>query len=418
MPTFYTLILTQIFSLIGSRMTGVAIGIKIFADTGDVAPLLIAEFFAEIPQTLGSSLTGILADRFDRRLVMVVGDAGQALGTALLFISFLSGQFQLWHLYGVMLIQGIFYTIQTPASQAAITMLVPETQRDRANGIREIGFPLAGVIAPMLAGFLYTVIDVTGVMLIDLVTFFVAIIVIFSLHIPRPAQSAEDQETAGVLWRETLAGWRFLWQRQALFALATYIAFVWFLINGPLGLATPYIITITGSEATLGVLLGAMNFGAFAGASALALAGKVRHRVPIILGAFLLHGTMVVLWGIARHPLLIGLTMIVMMAPLPVIGALFATILQNKTPPDMQGRVFGANNQMGVLLTPLSFLITAALVDNVLEPAAAHPGDGMSLVLIAVGLTIVITALAVATRPAIRALETDLPDYQIDSTTV
>ena len=180
--------------------------------------------------------------------------------TALLLLSFLSGAFQLWHLYVVMLVQGVFSTLQTPASQAAIAMLVPENQRDRANGIREIGFPLAGVVAPALAGLLYTVIDVTGVMLIDLATFLVAIVVIFSLHIPRPTQSAEDQETAGVWWRETLAGWRFLWQRRALLGLAVYTSFVWFLINGPLELATPYLITITGSEALLGVLLGALNF--------------------------------------------------------------------------------------------------------------------------------------------------------------
>lgn len=414
MPTFYALIITQILSLIGSRMTGVALGIKIFADTGDTAPLLIAAFFAEIPQTLGSSLTGILADRLDRRLVMVIGDAGQALGTVLLLVSFLSGQFQLWHLYAAMLIQGVFGTVQTPASQAAITMLVPESQRDRANGIREIGFPLAGVVAPMFAGVLFGIVGVVGVMLVDLVTFFVAITVVPLLHIPHPAQSAEDRETAGVWWRETLAGWRFLWQRRALFGLAVYIAFVWFLINGPLELATPYIITLTGSEALLGVLLGALDLGAVAGAGVIALVGKVRHRVPIILAAFVLHGVMLIAWGVVRHPLLIGLTAIAMMAPLSVIGALFATILQNKTPPDMQGRVFGANNQLGVLLTPLSFLITAGLVDNTLEPAAAHPGDGMGLVMIAVGATIIVTALAVATRPAIRTLETALPDYQPD----
>lgn len=411
MPTFYTLVITQILSLIGSHMTGVAIGIKIFADTGDTAPLLIAFFFAEIPQTLGSSLTGIIADRLDRRIVMVIGDAGQALGTVLLLVSFLSGQFQLWHLYVVMLVQGVFLTIQTPASQAAIAMLVPEGQRDRANGIREIGFPLAGTIAPVLAGLLFTVIDVTGIMIVDLITFLVAIIVIFTLHIPHPPQSEEDRETAGVWWREALAGWRFLWQRRALFGLAAHISFIWFLINGPLSLATPYIITITGSEALLGILLGALNLGAFAGAGLLALMGNVRHRVRVILLAFLLHGSMLIVWGLVRHPLLIGLTAILMMAPLPVIGALFATILQNKTPPDMQGRVFGANNQMGVLLTPLSFLITAALVDNVLEPAARQPGDGMSLLLMAVGGLILVTTLLVATRSAIRGLETQLPDY-------
>src|SRR5690606_34767833 len=104
--TFYVLIITQIFSLIGSRMTGVAIGIKVFADTGDSSPLLIAAFFAELPGMLGNSLTGFIADRLDRRRVIMLGDAGQALATGLLMISFLTGSFQLWHLYVMMLFTG------------------------------------------------------------------------------------------------------------------------------------------------------------------------------------------------------------------------------------------------------------------------------------------------------------------------
>jgi hypothetical protein len=293
-------------------------------------------------------------------------------------------------------------------------MLVPEGQRDRANGIREIGFPLAGTLAAVFTGFLYIAVGVIGVMLLDLLTFIVALLVISRIHIPAPAQSGEGQGSKGWWRRDLLAGWLFLWQRRALFLLAVYISFVWFLINGPLTLATPYILAVTGSEAVLGILLGAFNFGAFAGAALLALLGKVQNRVRVIMLCFLLHGLMLVAWGLLRHPLVMGLILILLMAPLPVIGALFATILQNKTPPAMQGRVFGATNQMGVLLTPLSFLITAALVDYVLEPAAA--ADGMAAVLIAVGLMILVSALLVYARSGIRHLEVDLPDYEAAET--
>ncbi len=425
--TFYVLIITQIFSLIGSRMTGIAIGIKVFSDTGDSAPLLIAAFFAELPGMLGSSLTGFIADRLDRRRVIMLGDAGQAVATTLLMLSFLTESFQLWHLYVMMLFMGIFSTLQGPASQAAITMLVPENQRDRANGIREIGFPLAGVIAPAVAGLLYSVVGVVGVMLIDLATFGVAIIVISLIRIPRPQQSAEDREAGGVWWREILGGWRFLWQRPALMGTVTFISFIWFLINGPLATETPYILSITGSEETLGILLSAMSFGAFIGATSVAIMGRARHRIRLIMGGMLLHGAAMIVYGVVRDPLLLGLALIVMMFPLAAIGALFATILQNKTPPDLQGRVFGAYGQMGMLLTPFSFLITAALVDNVLEPAVnqpgwaafapllgSQPGAGIGLLLVIVGGIIIVTTLVVYAIPAVRRLEQDLPDYAVE----
>lgn len=424
--TFYVLIITQIFSLIGSRMTGVAIGIKVFADTGDASPLLIAAFFAELPGMLGSSLTGFIADRLDRRRVIMLGDAGQALATGLLLVSFLTGSFQLWHLYVMMLFTGIFATLQGPASQAAITMLVPESQRDRANGIREIGFPLAGVIAPAVAATLYTVVGVVGVMLVDLFTFVVAITVISRIRIPRPQQSDEDREAGGVWWREAIGGWRFLWQRRGLFWTVVYISFIWFLINGPLATETPYILSITGSEQILGLLLSVMNFGAFAGATTVAIVGKVRHRMRLIFGGMLLLGAAMIGYGMARQPVLLGIALVLMFFPLPAIGALFATILQNKTPPDLQGRVFGAYGQMGMLLTPFSFLLTAALVDNVLEPAVgtpgwgvfapllgSAPGAGIGLMLVIVGAIILATTLLAVLQPGIRQLESCLPDYAL-----
>jgi MFS family permease len=422
--TFYVLIFTQIFSLIGSRMTGVAIGIKIFADTGSAAPLLIAAFFAELPGMLGNSLTGFIADRFDRRRIILLGDAGQAAATGLLLLSFLTDSFQVWHLYGMMLLMGLFSAIQGPASQASIAMLVPEHLRDRANGIRELGFPLAGVIAPMLAGLLYGPVGVVGVMLVDLLTFGVAFTVVALIRIPRPAESDEARAQAGGWWREALGGWRFLAKRPALLAMVLFLSFIWFLINGPLEMATPYIISVTGSEQWLGLLLSAMSLGAFAGASAIALVGRVAQRMRLIFAGIMLHGLLMMLYGVVREPLLLGIALFAMMFPLPPIGALFATLLQNKTPADLQGRVFGAYGQMGMLFTPLSFLITAALVDNVLEPAVntpawaavaplvgGQPGAGMGLLLVLVGALVAGSALLVYAHPAIRALEKRLPTY-------
>jgi DHA3 family macrolide efflux protein-like MFS transporter len=94
----------------------------------------------------------------------------------------------------------------------------------------------------------------------------------------------------------------------------------------------------------------------------------------------------------------------------------------------LQGRVFGAYGQMGMLLTPFSFLITAALVDNVLEPAVgtpgwatfapllgSAPGSGIGLLLVSVGGIIITTTLLAALQPSIRQLETRLPDYAVET---
>jgi MFS family permease len=303
-------------------------------------------------------------------------------------------------------------------------MLVPEGHRDRANGITEMGFPLAGVVASALAGLVYGVVGVTGVMAFDLFTFAVAVLVVFLIAIPRPPQSAEDRAMRGNFRREMLGGWHYLVSRRALLAMVVYISFIDFLINGPLEMALPYIISVTGSESTLGVLLGAMNLGALAGAAALALVGRVRRRMRVILAGYLFLGGMLVLCGVARHPVLLGAALFWVLFPLPLNGALFTSILQTKTPADLQGRVFAITGQMFMLMTPFSFLITAGLVDHVLEPAVGRPGwgavaplvgrsegAGMGLLLVIVGAIIVVATLAVSAAPRIRRLESDLPDY-------
>lgn len=424
LKTFYILTATQLFSLIGSRMTGIAVGIRVFQDTGDTAPLLIAAFFAELPSMIMGSFTGVIVDRWDRRHAIILGDVGQAAGTLLLLASFLSGAFALWHLYVAMLVQGIFAVIQRPAGEASITMLVPEPLRDRANGLQAVSFPLAGVVAPVAAGALYGVIGLAGVIAFDLLTFVAAILIVALIRIPRPAQTDEGRAAQASLWREITGGWAFLARRKPLLWMVIYLSFVFFLINGPLEIALPYLITLTGDEATAGVLLGAMNLGAFAGAATVAAVGRVAHRMRVILLGYFLLGALFVVYGAARHPLLIALTLFLLMFPLPFNGALFTSILQLKTPPDMQGRVFAITGQMFTLATPFSFLITAALVDHVLEPAVGGPGwavvaplvgdragAGIGLLLAAVGAIIAATTLAAWAYPGIRQLETRLPSY-------
>jgi hypothetical protein len=426
--TFYTLAITQTLSLVGSRMSSIAVSIWVFAQTGSAAPLLLVSFFNEVPAMIGGSLAGVLADRWDRRHVMILADVGQALGTLALLVSIASGTFALWQLYAVALAQGIFAMFQQPAADAAVTMLVPPRHLDRANGIRQMAFPLAGVIAPALTGMLYAVVGLGGVIAIDLATFLVSVGVLAAIRIPRPAQTDAGALAQGGFWRELRGGFAFLLTRRPLLLLIGYLTLVNFLLNGPLDLSLPYLITVTGSEQTAGLILGAMSAGALAGAAAITAWGgtRARARVRLLLVGMAFTGVLFLVYGTVRAPLLLALALFALMIPLPVSNALFVSILQTKTPPDMQGRVFSIAFQVAFLVTPLSFVIVGPLVDNVLEPAVgtpgwdavaplvgSAPGAGMGLVLVATGVLILaLTALAWA-LPGLRRLEAALPDYEV-----
>ena len=429
--TFYALLLSQTLSLIGSRMTAVALGLWVYTTTGQTTPLLLTAFFNELPGMVGGSLAGVLVDRWSRKAVMIVADIGQAVGSLLLVASFLSGNFQLWQLYAVALLQGAFATLQGPAERATVTLLVPERHRDRANGIMELAFPLASLLAPVFTGLIYAAVGVTGVIAVDLGTFVVAAVVVAVLRIPQPPSSAEGQVGRGQLLAELRAGLRFLRQRRPLLLFLIYLTFINFLLNGPLELNIPYLFALTASEAQVGLGLGAASLGALAGAALVAVLGGLRPRLRLMLAGAILTGLMFLVLGTARSLPLVSVALFLLILPLPANGALFVSFLQAKVPPDLQGRVFALESQLALLGSTVSFLLVGPLVDRVIQPLVGGPGwqwaaplvgngpaAGIGLLLVVTGVLYLGATALVFSVMAVRRMEAEMADYVAEGTVV
>ena len=422
--TFSTLVITQTLSLIGSRMTAVALGLWLFTTTGQTSPLLLTAFFTELPGMLGGSVAGVLVDRWSRKRVLLLADAGQAVGSLLLLLSFASGAFQLWHLYAVASLQGTFTMLQGPAERATMTLLVPPQHRERANAIQELAFPLASILAPVLTGLVYTFVGVSGVVAIDLGTFLVAVGVVALLRIPQPPTTTQGAAERGNFGAELRSGLGYVWQRPALLIVVVYMTFMSFLLNGPLELAIPYLLAVTGSTTHTGIGLSVMSLGAFTGGLLVTIWGGMRPRTTGIVTGSILTGTMFLAFGMARSLPLLGVSLFLLMIPLPANNALFTSIIQVKTPPDLQGRVFGLIGQLALLGSTTSFLLTGVLVDRVLQPAVDRPvwqwvapfvgrgaSAGIGLLLVVTGLLILASTALTFSQRAVRHLEADLPDY-------
>ena len=242
----------------------------------------------------------------------------------------------------------------------------------------------------------------------------VAVSAVALIHIPRPPISAEGAAAIGGFWAEWRGGLRFLTTRRALLGLILYYTGISFLLNGPLELVIPYVLALTNDEGMLGVLIGVMSGGALAAAVLIALWGGTRPRIHTLMPGMLLTAVMMVLFGVSRHPMLLGMAIFFTMIPLPISNVVFISILQVKTPPDLQGRVFAVAGHLASIITPLSFVLTGPLVDGVLEPAFGNNGDGMGVVLVAAGIIIGVLTLLAYAQPALRHLERDLQDYGVE----
>lgn len=414
--SLFVLLVMQGLSMLGSRLTAVAIGIWLVKEQGSVTPLLLISLFQELPSLVVGMWLGLAVDRFNRIAVIITADTGQAVGTLLLLVSITSGNFELWHLYAIVALQGVFAAMQAPAVSAVTYQTVEESELDRTNAIRELLFPLTGVIAPVLAGMLYAPLSISGIVLLDMMTFGLAVIVTLCLRLPGKPENAVRCKSGGSLestglsdlWLEALQGFAFLAGHRGLLVLALCMAWWNFILNGPLELAIPYLLGRTGSEAVMSLLLVAMNAGALTGAVLVMTGLTFRRRLlPMFIGT-IVTAVMFVVFGIANNAWVLGVAVFLLMLPLPMTGALFTSLVQLHTPDNMQGRVFAAIGQLNAVTAPLSFIVTGPLVDRWLEPALRGPygsGAGIGLLLAVAGILLLLGAVPAYLNKKVRELE-------------
>ncbi len=319
--TYYLLVATQTVSQVGSRISFFAVGIAVFTQTSHATPLAIISFCQTLPWIIGAGISGALADRYDRRRILILANAGFVVASGLLLASFASGAFRLWHLYALALINASILTVSGPAFRASVAMLVPDSHRDRANAISQMMNPAANAIAPALAGLLYAVIGVTGAILIDIATFAFAILVLLSVRIPMPAKTADGAAMARAVWRQAFDGALYLWRRPPLLGLCLVVSMVSFLIGGLGVLILPYPLARTHSTVAFGIVLACADIGMAAGAAAMAAWGGTRPRIHTVMLALFVAGLLLAVAGAARNTAELAASFFAFMFMLPFVNA-------------------------------------------------------------------------------------------------
>jgi len=194
--------------------------------TGSATALALVGFFSQLPRIPITLVAGFIVDRFSRKHLMMLGDSIAALSTVGIGLLFLTESLQIWHLYGAAMLNGGFGQIQSLAYQTSISSMVPPQQLTRANGMNSAVHYGSAIFGPALAGVLYPLIGLIGILLIDLVTFGVAIATLLSVRIPQPA----PQPSTAIETRLTKLtfGFREVWRQPSLRSLLLITTTFWF----------------------------------------------------------------------------------------------------------------------------------------------------------------------------------------------
>jgi Na+/melibiose symporter-like transporter len=425
----------QLVSVLASNMTQFALTIWAYEKTGSAVALGAVNTAWLVPFMLLSPIAGAMVDRYNRKLMMMVSDLTSVSVTVGLLLINATGSLEMWHLYVAAAINGLGNTFQWPAYSAAISTMAPKEQYHRANGMMSLVDSGPSVLAPMLAGVLLPLIALTGILVLDVTTFVLAIATLMIVHVPQPPRTAEGQAGQGNLLREGLYGFQYIFARRSLLGLLLFFL----TLNFVMGLATsvfaPFILSRTGNDsAALGATESAWAAGAVIGGLLISAWGGFRRRMKsIFIGEALTGLFALLLFGLGP-----GLPFWMAASALGAIFMPFTNgasqaIWQAKVAPDVQGRVFAARRLIAWLSGPVTPLLAGALADFVTEPAmrsptwlaatfgplvGTGPGSGMALQFVFAGLGYMGVVLFVFLfAPAVRELEDRLPDHDAVAST-
>jgi hypothetical protein len=427
MKTFLLIWAGQLVSLTGSHLTGFALGVWVYQQTGSVTQFAFISVATVLPYLLISPLAGAIVDRWDRRWTMIVSDTGAGLSTLTLAGLFLNGQLEVWHIYLATALSATFSAFQGPAYAASTTLLVPKEQLGRANGLVQMAQATGMLVAPAIAGFLVTTIQLQGVMLIDGITFLFALTTLLLVRFPRPTRTHQTEVKSGSLWRDVVYGWRYLVARPALLGLMIFFGINNFLVGVVDVLFTPLVLSL-GSAELLGILLSTGGLGMLTGSVAMSIWGGPKRRVYGVFGFSGLLAAAILLAGLRPTPLVLGIAAFLAFFSLPIFQGSNQALMQTKIAPEVQGRAFALKEMIAVSTLPLAYLVAGPLADGFFEPLLAvggplagsvgsvigvGPGRGIALLFVVMGLASLLLSLAGYLQPRLRRVEEELPEGEV-----
>ncbi|MBD2385745.1 MFS transporter [Cylindrospermum sp. FACHB-282] len=431
MKNFLIVWIGQTVSMIGSSMTSFAITIWVWQVTGQATALALFGFFTQVPQVLMALIAGVIVDRTQRKLLIMLGDTVSGLVTIAILLVYLTHHLQLWHLYLAVAVKGTFEQFQQLAYSAAISTMIPKQHYGRASSMGFLASYGAQIMAPALAGMVYATIGLVGILIIDLTTFAIAIITVLRVHIPQPTITVADTQSPTNIQQEMSFGWRYITARPSLLAILVITSLFWLAHDIGSSLYAPMILARTGNNAQLlGLLASAAGIGGVIGALVTSRWGGFQRRIDGMLLGMVGAGLSKTIFGLAGMPLIWIPAQFCSSLNFPLLGSSIDAIWLSKVKPNIQGRVFATRSMILLITSAFATLIAGPLADYVFEPMmmpggsltpimgklfGTQKGAGITLLYAVSSLSLLVVGFSGYACRTLRNLDTILPDHDADT---
>ncbi|MCK9163888.1 MAG: MFS transporter [Bacteroidales bacterium] len=377
---------SQTISNFGSSLVQYAIMWHITLETKSGLMMTISIICGFVPAFFLSPFAGVWADRYNRKLIIILSDSFIAIATLILAILFMFGHNYIWLLFVVMAMRSIGSGIQNPAVGAIIPQFVPQNKLKKVNGINSSINSMVLLLSPMLAAFLLTFASIESIFFIDVFTALFAVLVfLFFIKVPSHAKALDRK--AKTYLQDMKEGINYIKTHKYIKNFIIYCIFFYFLI-APVSFLTPLqVVRNYGSEVwrltfieiafSIGMMVGGIIIGYFRG---------FKNKINMMAFAFSITGLTTFLLGFSILFWFYCAIIVLMGIAVPLFHTTSTVLIQEKVEQEYLGRVFGILAMINTSMVPLGMVVFGPIADIV----------SIDTILIITGIIIIILSYALS----------------------
>ncbi len=390
----------ELISSIGGGLTSFGLGVYVFQQTGSATGMALVTLLAFLPTLLLSVPAGVLADRYDRRILMMLGDGCSALGIAYILLCMLNGGASLPQICAGVFVSSVFSSLLEPSYRATVSDLLTKDEYSKANGLVSLAGSARYLVSPLIAGLMLSVSDIKLLLIIDICTF---IITVISTAVVKKGIEAKQSEKEISFLESMKEGWKAVHSRDGIFLLIMVSAVLTLFLGVFQILAEPLILSFSDSK-TLGIAETICASGMLVSSLILGIRGIKKNYVKVLAISLAMAGLFMVGFGIWENVIVISVFGFMFFMMLPFANNCLDYLVRTNIPDELQGRAWGFIgflSQMGYVVAYGGGGIAADFMAKFLN---TNVGRGAGVVIIGSGICLMITAVAMAGIKSIQRL--------------
>ena len=401
MKKFLLLWIGELISSIGGGLTSFGLGVYVFQKTGSAAGMALVTLLGFLPTLLFTVPAGVLADRYDRRVLMMVGDGFSGLGILYIFLCMIRGGANLVQICIGVFVSAIFSSLLDPSYRATITDILSKEEFSKASGLVSLAGSARYLFSPVIAGLLLAYHDISLLLLIDVSTFFVTITTTFIVR--QGIKAIQPTEKQSFL-ESIKEGWSAIHIEKGVFVLVLCSSLITLFLGTLQILVEPMILSFADSK-VLGIIETLCASGMLVSGILLGGIGIKKEYGKVLQISFFMAGIFMIGMSIFENLVSISIFGFFFFATLPFCNNCMDYLCRTNIPDALQGRAWGFIGFLSQIGYVIAYAVSGLAADGLGSLSGMGVGRGAAMMIGISGIFLSLVSVTFLRLPALKELE-------------